>query len=261
MPMKINRTYAFTIIPEWVLYHPDADDNGVRVYGALHRFGEGEVWPSLRLLSERLGKSQDTVRRGIRNLEAIGAVTVEQCFDADGRQTSNTYLLAGDEPLTLPTALRDSATHPLRDSATQDPRESATQKRVRSNESKKEREIAADAAPLPGLNGDAPERTPGQRAHALMQQMYDGITERTGKKPVSIKPVAMVKLLTPFMEQYSDDEVRCALRALWKAGRPITQPTIEAEIQGRRPQRGGRDVDRALAELRDAVDESGNWRD
>ncbi len=259
MPMKINRTYAFTIIPEWVLYHPDADDNGVRVYGALHRFGEGEVWPSLRLLADKLGKSQDTVRRGIRNLEAIGAVIVEQCFDAEGRQTSNTYLLAGDEPLNPSKPLSDSATHPHRDSATHPLSRSATQKRVRRNESKKERDCDADAS-LPGL-AQAPELTPGQRAHALMKQMYDGITERTGKKPVSIKPVALVKLLTPFMEQYTDDQVRCALRELWKAGRPITQPTIEAEIQGRRPVRAGRDVDRALADLRDAVDESGNWRD
>lgn len=77
------------------------------------------------------------------------------------------------------------------------------------------------------------ERTPGQRAHASMRWLYDGITNRDGVKPVSIHPPALVKLLTPFAERYTDAQIRPALRTLWDEGRPITRATLEAQIGGR----------------------------
>lgn len=97
--------------------------------------------------------------------------------------------------------------------------------------------------PLTESTGEEPTppvaaRTAGQRANAMMRRMVDGITRATGTAPVSIRPPAMVKLLTPFMERYEDEPVRQALLALWNDGAPITAATLEAQLQGRRRARG-----------------------
>lgn len=85
-------TGPFTLIPEWVLYHPGLSDRAVRLYGALGRYADdtGLSWPSRRSLASRLGCSPDSVDRARAELESAGAVRVEARFD-DDRQTSNLY--------------------------------------------------------------------------------------------------------------------------------------------------------------------------
>lgn len=104
--MSVRSTYRFARTPEWVLFHPDLNGTDVRVFGALDRFDGRDCIPAVPTVAERLGVSRDTVERAIRSLEAVGAVRREQRFTDEGRQTSNRYILAGDEP--LPPASADS---------------------------------------------------------------------------------------------------------------------------------------------------------
>ena len=57
------------------------------------RRGSETAWPSLRTLAEDLGSSEDTVRRAIRHLEAVGALIVEERQEPGHRQTSNVYTI------------------------------------------------------------------------------------------------------------------------------------------------------------------------
>lgn len=93
----VRATYRFARIPEWVLYHPDLSAEDVRVFGILDRFDGHDCFPSLASIAEKMQRSEDTVRRSIRRLETVGAVLVEVRTTDEGRQTSNRYLLAGDQ--------------------------------------------------------------------------------------------------------------------------------------------------------------------
>lgn len=67
----------FTIIPEWVL-DADISDRAVRLYGVLRRHANTRLMsrPSRAKLAERMRTSLSSVDRALRELEAIGAVTI-----------------------------------------------------------------------------------------------------------------------------------------------------------------------------------------
>lgn len=100
MHHDVKRSYHFAIIPEWVLYHQDLDAVDVRVFGALDRHDGADCFPALATVGELIGKSEQTVRRSLRNLAAVGAILIEPRFE-NGRQASNRYMLAGDSPMTM----------------------------------------------------------------------------------------------------------------------------------------------------------------
>lgn len=160
----VKRTYRFAIIPEWVLDHPDLDGVSVRVFGILDRYaGEhSEAWPGLGTVAERAGLSVDTVRRAISRLAAAGAVRVSPRYDAEGRQTSNSYLLAGDGPLAAgaPTAPCTDATPEGGTDARDAPSTGATQKRVNKNESQKNESVrfSSGSGFIPDYEADDAER-------------------------------------------------------------------------------------------------------
>lgn len=106
----VESTYRFARLPEWILYHEDLSDIAVRVYATLDRFDGRDCIPALATVGERIGKSEDSVRRAMRALGAVGAIIVEH-RSVEGRQTSNRYLLAGDKPFRP----RESATLPPAD--------------------------------------------------------------------------------------------------------------------------------------------------
>lgn len=138
MAPTVKRTYRFAIIPEWVLDHPDLDGVAIRVFGILDRYAgeQSEAWPGLNTVASRAQLSVDTVRRAVSRLASAGAVRVTPRFDGEGRQTSNSYLLAGDGPLTAGTHTAPStdATPEGSDDATHPPSTGATQKRVMKNQ-------------------------------------------------------------------------------------------------------------------------------
>lgn len=97
--MTKKMTTLFAVIPDWVVRGGSA--NAVRVYAMLDRHAntDGACFPKLELLAEELQVSTDTVRRGVRELEAMGAVTREQGYRDGGGKSSNTYWLARDRDL------------------------------------------------------------------------------------------------------------------------------------------------------------------
>lgn len=138
MAPTVKRTYRFAIIPEWVLDHPELDGVAIRVFGILDRYaGEhSEAWPGLNTVAARSQLSVDTVRRAVSRLAGVGAVRVTRRYDSEGRQTSNSYLLAGDGPLNAPApnAPSTDATPDPSEDATHPPSTGATRKRAMKNE-------------------------------------------------------------------------------------------------------------------------------
>lgn len=80
-------------IPNWVWQHKDVTAGAVHLYLLLrHRANaNGVSWWSLERMGDDLGVSRDTVRRNVKVLEAIGAVTVTPFATDTGRQQSNRY--------------------------------------------------------------------------------------------------------------------------------------------------------------------------
>lgn len=99
----------FAMIPEWVLFHPQLTSHAVRLYGVLMRFaGESRhCWPGLVTLAGKIGSSRSTVQRAIKELEAVGALTVSPRYSEHGDRTSNDYHLhwapRADDAAEIPT--------------------------------------------------------------------------------------------------------------------------------------------------------------
>ena len=84
----------FAIVPEWLL-DADIGDAAVRLYAVLLRYGQssGARMPSRATLARRMNKkSTDSVDRALKELVAIGAVTVEHRYDG-GQRLTNAYHL------------------------------------------------------------------------------------------------------------------------------------------------------------------------
>jgi len=251
--VKVSGGYTYARTPEWVLYHPELDDNARVVFAALDRCGAVK-YPSLGYLAERLGKSEDTVRRGIRKLAAVGALTVEPQYE-NGRQTSNHYRLATDAPMhTRPgTDATPEGGKSARDGGSTD----ATQSRVSKNESSSNESPAANAAGEQ-VHGCGDELTVNQRAVRIAQGYYDWCRERQrGRKPVSWKVPAMVRLVKPFLEAgVPDPAVKRALCQLFDARTTVTLATLERQIDGRAGRNGKPSMMDGLRELQ--FDDDGN---
>ena len=133
MSNTARATYRFARLPEWILYHPDLNPTDCRVFCALDRFDGRDCFPSHEALAEKIGVSEDTTQRSIKRLVSVGAIRVEKRH-RHGQQTSNRYVLAGDNPLdpvddTDPT--RNSAARPDRNSAGQPTRKDAARSRAK----------------------------------------------------------------------------------------------------------------------------------
>lgn len=102
----MSETYSadeyFAIIPEWVLYS-EITPQAIRLYCVLRRFADqgGECFPSRRTLANRLNvDSTKPVDRALKELEKIGAVTIEQRRDEKGDLTTNLYTVVSLNPNT-----------------------------------------------------------------------------------------------------------------------------------------------------------------
>ena len=95
----------FAIVPEWLL-DADVSDAAIRLYAVLLRYGQssGARMPGRATLARRLRKkSVDTIDRALRELVAIGAVTIEHRFDG-GQRLTNRYHLHAHRPGHAPDA-------------------------------------------------------------------------------------------------------------------------------------------------------------
>jgi hypothetical protein len=92
--MQINAQLYFSIIPEWLTIS-EISDNAFRVYSVLCRYADkidGSCWPSIKTIGQKCGKSPSTVKRGLKELEKIGAIVIDPRYNDDG-QTSNLYTI------------------------------------------------------------------------------------------------------------------------------------------------------------------------
>jgi len=86
----------FAIVPEWLL-DADVSDTAIRLYAVLLRYGQssGARMPGRATLARRLRKkSVDSIDRALRELVAVGAVSVEHRFDGAQRLTNRYHLQA-----------------------------------------------------------------------------------------------------------------------------------------------------------------------
>jgi DNA-binding transcriptional ArsR family regulator len=92
----------FAVIPEWLIDSTDVADPAFRVYAALRRYADdqGEAWPSIGTIAERLNRSERSVSRAIAELEKAGAITVERRFNQ-----SSLYTILHTPPLQMVTEL------------------------------------------------------------------------------------------------------------------------------------------------------------
>lgn len=94
MTSQVKTDARFAMIPEWLLDHAEISHAAVRLYCVLDRYADaqGHAYPGRKLLAERLGvKSADTVDRALKELVAVGAVSVSRRFNDAGDPTSNLY--------------------------------------------------------------------------------------------------------------------------------------------------------------------------
>ena len=84
----------FAIIPEWVL-DSEISANAVRLYCVFRRYADqnGYCFPSRKTLARRCRVSEATVDRLIKELEAIGALTVRNRRTETGEYKSSEYVV------------------------------------------------------------------------------------------------------------------------------------------------------------------------
>lgn len=237
MSDQVVSTYRFARLPEWMLFHPELSDGAVRVYGVLDRMtGGAGCFPGVPTVAKRMHKSPDTVRRAIRELERVGAVTVTPRHTRKGRQTSNLYALAGDAPtggidagVTVESGVAAAPPSPVSQGGADVPPSSLSD-----NAS----ESATDVS-----NDKPSDRTPGQEAKRVLDDYWAMVERRTGRKPVAVKAPQFMKLTIPFLEAgVTPLDLKRALLAMFDGGETLTAQGIERAIQrvvGARPARRG----------------------
>lgn len=86
--------------PRWVVRRKDLSTNAKAVFWALldRANADDECWPSHRRIADDLGVSVSTVRRALKELADVGAVTVSQRSNEAGGNSSSLFRLHVDGP-------------------------------------------------------------------------------------------------------------------------------------------------------------------
>lgn len=230
------RTAKIAITPVWVIKHPEVFGNATRmaVYAGLQVVAfesSGTEWRSGRELAasiaEVVGVGSEACRKHLAALRRIGALVILDDGDV--------YLAQDDPALGIGLGTGVPADGFV-----------GTQTGSRTTTAEKEKKT-----PDSDGYGDEPEElelsspagpTPGQIAHRLMTAYWQRARERTGRDPLSLKPVALVTLLTPFAEAgIPPDDIDAALRHIYDRGYNPSKPMLEALLdgRGRKPQNEG----------------------
>lgn len=169
-------TGPFTIIPEWVLLHPDLGANAVRLYGLLGRYADngGRCHPGRQELADKLGISERTLDKAMGELVTAGAVeSTARYLEGTKERTSNTYLVVRKKPDSAPGGA---------ESATTGGAESAVGTRTKTlNENET---LTGFAQPLVAafvdrsraLGSEPPKRVVGQLAREVAGLLSEGVT-------------------------------------------------------------------------------------
>ena len=97
------------------IYQSDLPSRAIAVYlylrGRANR--EGVCWPAISTMARELKMSESTVRRGVRDLEKAGFLTVEERFRWNKADSSNLYVL-GKRKINRRLARREKLCHTIR---------------------------------------------------------------------------------------------------------------------------------------------------
>ena len=79
------------------IYQSDLPSRAIAVYLYLRGRAnkEGVCWPAIPTMARELKMSESTVRRGVRDLEKAGFLSVEERFRWNKADSSNLYVLVG----------------------------------------------------------------------------------------------------------------------------------------------------------------------
>jgi len=86
----------FAMVPRWIIQHTGLTSGAVRVFACLADMAgrDRPAWPSHRTLAIKCNMSVSSVRRHIKELVYVGALTVEPRYKPNGEgQTSNLFTL------------------------------------------------------------------------------------------------------------------------------------------------------------------------
>ena len=86
----------FAMVPRWIIQHTGLTSGAVRVFACLADMAgrDRPAWPSHRFLAIKCNMSVSSVRRHIKELVYVGALTVEPRYKPNGEgQTSNLFTL------------------------------------------------------------------------------------------------------------------------------------------------------------------------
>lgn len=170
-PAPLRSEIGFSVVPEWITFHPDLSGNDVRLYAVLARFADsdtGRCFPGQTLLAQRSRMSERSVRDSVDRLEEAGALVCRRrwkdernrIYYESGRgrtQTSSEYVLRVTAPQGV--AANSAATW---------------RQDLPTNENQKKNTSAATSAATPS------RRTKGSvnAEHAAQQRMKGGLDPR-----------------------------------------------------------------------------------
>jgi hypothetical protein len=206
----------FGRVPDELLWDTGASDAACRLYAALTRYGQrgDRIVPPRKELAKRLGWSTSKLDRYREELERIGALYVEHCFDPKTRrQEESAYWIDGRRPLpksdkgSLPTDDEGSLPKSGKDAV------------PKSGEPIEQRESSAPngaGAKAPASSSNGTSGNPQTSLAALI----DHVRERTGNPAYRPDDTTIGKLTKAFERCYAAGataaEVDAAARA-WAA--------------------------------------------
>jgi hypothetical protein len=98
---ELTTDVFFAIVPEWLLDEPGVSDRAVRVYARLARYADknGTAFPRRRTLADQCRCSIDSIDRAVKELEAVGALTVTRRRRGPGSASdTNLYVVRRTPP-------------------------------------------------------------------------------------------------------------------------------------------------------------------
>lgn len=108
MTTAVSDVGPYAIVPKWVADALIGNPAALALYHRLALMADretGQAWPSRSYLAKMLGCSSDTIDRLKRQLQAVGAITVESRKGPDGAPTSNVYTVHFAQGVAAPVRL------------------------------------------------------------------------------------------------------------------------------------------------------------
>ena len=226
----LTDTGPFSIVPNWVIEHPDITYRELGVYLILAKYADNstsDCFPSHQTIAELAGCSKDTVKRALNKLRNVGAIEWNhQNRNDDGGQSSNVYFLKRVKPPSAYSATPSASVHPG-GSASVHPGGGAysatnyTHKELDLNvtsTAKKEQELVIPSA----LDWDDGEETRKAMSERIAKGFYTACREQRVKRP-AVKHKAFVALIDDLIERgYNEEEICDLFSDHYRNGGPWT---------------------------------------